>query len=285
VRRRRSGDGDDRRAALLTDDRVDLHVEEHGDGFPFLLVQGLGYAKWASRAQWQDYAARRRVLAFDNRGTGRSGKPAGPYSMELLADDAASVLDARGIASADVYGHSMGGFVALTLALRRPDLVRSLVLVATGPGGPEHEPLPEETLASWMSAAGLPADEAVRRTFATAFAPGWEGDHPDEYAEWLAARLDPPTPPECWWAQLEAAAVYKERGVNVEQIAVPALVVHGDLDRVVPVSNGRLLAARLPRAQLVVLPGRGHVPMLEEPEEFSAAVCAFLDRFDAAGTA
>jgi 3-oxoadipate enol-lactonase len=259
---------------------VELHVEEHGEGFPLLLVQGLGYAKWASRAQVPMYAERRRVLAFDNRGTGLSPKPSGPYSMELLADDAASVLDARGIAQADVYGHSMGGFIALTLALRRPELVRSLVLVGTGPGGPDHVPLPRETLDVWMSVAGLPPEQAVRRTLPTAFPPGWTEAHPEEFEQWLAARVHPPTPPECWWAQFNASVAYKEHGVAVERIDTPALVVHGARDNVVPVENGQLLAARLPNAELVVLPGGGHVPMLEQPVEFGALVCGFLDRLD-----
>jgi 3-oxoadipate enol-lactonase len=273
VCRRRAGHGDDRGAPL-----IELHVEEHGDGFPLLLIQGLGWSKWGSRGQWAEYAERRRVLAFDNRGTGLSAKPPGPYAIEELSDDAASVLDARSLERADVYGHSMGGFVALTLALRRPDLVRSLVLVGTGPGGPDHEPVPQETLEIWLSVVGLPIEEAIRRTLPTSFAPGWIDEHPDEYAEWLARRLDPPTPPECWRAQFEAAARYTGVGVEVERIGVPALVIHGELDRVVPVANGRLLAARMPNAELVVLPDRGHAPQLEEPAAFSALVCGFLDR-------
>jgi pimeloyl-ACP methyl ester carboxylesterase len=273
VRRWRAGHGDDRRAPL-----IELHVEEHGTGFPLLLIQGLGWSKWGSRAQIADYAKRRRVLAFDNRGTGLSPKPPGPYSIEELADDAASVLDDRGLAAADVYGHSMGGFIALTLALRRPQLVRSLVLVGTGPGGLDHVPLPQATLDAWLAAAGLPAEEAIRRTLPTSFTPGWVEDHPDEYEEWVVARLDPPTPPECWWAQFRGSRGYVEQGVPVETIRAPALVVHGELDHVIPVENGRLLAARLPDAELVVLPGQAHVPMLEEPRAFSALVCGFLDR-------
>jgi len=256
----------------------ELHVEEHGDGFPLLLIQGLGWSKWGSRAQWADYARRRRVLAFDNRGTGLSAKPPGPYSIEQLADDAAGVLDTREFGRADVYGHSMGGFVALTLALRRPELVRSLVLVATGPGGAGHQQVPKETLDLWMAAVDLPLEEAIRRTMPTSFASGWPEEHPVEYEQWLAARLDPPTPPECWRAQFDASVRYKDAGVEVERIDAPALIVHGELDRVSPVANGRLLAARMPHAELVVLPGRGHAPMLEEPEAFSALVCGFLDQ-------
>ncbi len=149
---------------------------------------------------------------------GLSAKPPGPYTIEELADDAASVLDARGLERADVYGHSMGGFIALTLALRRPELVRSLVLVGTGPGGPDDEPLPRETYEVWFSVVGLPLEEAIRRTFPTSFTPGWPAEHPDEYEELLAARLDPPTPPECWRAQFDASARYKDVGVEVERI-------------------------------------------------------------------
>jgi pimeloyl-ACP methyl ester carboxylesterase len=273
VRRRRPGYGDDRGAPL-----IDLHVEEHGEGFPLLLIQGLGWSKWASRGQIRMYAERRKVLAFDNRGTGLSPKTAGPYSIELLADDAASVLDTRGFEQADVYGHSMGGYIALTLALQRPELVRSLVLVGTGPGGPGHEPPPPETLEIWRSGAELPLEEAVRTSFPTSFAPAWIETHPSEFEEWLAIRLASPTPPECWKAQYEATDRYKDAGVPVERIDAPALVVHGELDRVVPVANGRLLASRMPRAELVVLPGQAHAPMLERPQEFGALICRFLDR-------
>jgi pimeloyl-ACP methyl ester carboxylesterase len=220
------------------------------------------------------------VLAFDNRGTGLSEKPPGPYSIELMADDAASVLDARGLERADVYGYSMGGYIALTLAARRPELVRSLVLACTGPGGPDHEPPPAETVEIWMEAAQLPREQGVPLAYRTTFTPGWIDDHSQEYDGWVAARLNPPTPLECWLAQAEAAERYRETGVEVERIDVPALVVHGDLDAVVPVSNGRLLAARMPQAELVVLPGRGHAPMLEEPEAFGELVCEFLDRVD-----
>jgi pimeloyl-ACP methyl ester carboxylesterase len=218
------------------------------------------------------------VLAFDNRGTGLSDKPPGPYSIELLADDAASVLESRGLASADVYGHSLGGYIALTLAVRRPELVRSLVLVGTGPGGPGHEPVPSETLEIWRSAYGLPLEESVRMAFPTSFPPGWPDEHPQEFEAFLAERFASPTPPECWLAQAEAGDRYKDTGVDVERIGVPALVVHGELDRVVPVGNGRLLAERMPKAELVLLEGQAHAPMLERPREFGELICRFLDR-------
>jgi pimeloyl-ACP methyl ester carboxylesterase len=258
-----------------------LHVEVHGDGSALLLIQGLGYATWAWRRQLPALSARWRAIAFDNRGAGRSAKPPGPYSIELLADDAAAVLDRLGAAPAHVLGLSMGGYVALTLALRRPELVRSLALAGTAAGGPGSLPVPQPTRDAWLAAAGLPPAEYARRTMHLSFAPGWTDVHPDEYEELLTARLEYPTPPECWAAQYAACERFLERGVPAEQIGVPALVWHGDADRVVPVENGRRLADRLPRAELVVWPGGGHLALIEDSDAFNAAVVGFLEGVEA----
>jgi pimeloyl-ACP methyl ester carboxylesterase len=256
-----------------------LYVEEHGSGgAPLLLIQGLGYSMWAWR--YQLGAFDRRTVAFDNRGAGRSSKEPGPFSMEQFADDAVAVLDALGIDAAHVLGLSMGGFVAQVMALRSPDRVRSLVLVGTGPGGPEHLPVPAETLRIWLENAGPPPEEYAERTMYLSFSPGWSEANPEPYAELLAARLEHPTPPECWRAQFEATTPYVRDGVPVENIAVPVLVVHGDADRIVPVEDGRLIARRIPGAELVELPGRGHVVQLESPDELNRIVADFLARVD-----
>jgi 3-oxoadipate enol-lactonase len=256
----------------------ELHVEEHGAGFPLLLIQGLGYAVWAWRFQLPAFAQHWRTIAFDNRGSGRSLKPRGPYTIEQLADDAAAVLDALEIDRAHVLGLSMGGYIAQTLALHRPELVRSLVLCGTGPGKPTHEPIPAATLDRWLANAHLPPAEYARATMYLSFAPGWAEANRNLYDELLAARLEFPTPPEAWEAQYAACVRFVEQGAPVEQIGVPTLVVHGDADNVVPVSNGRALARRIPQAELVELPGRGHLALMEDPTRFNAAVINFLER-------
>ena len=253
-----------------------LHVEERGSGSPLLLIPGLGYAVWAWRHQLGPFAERLRTIAFDNRGAGRSFKPPGPYSIEQLADDAASVLDARGIERAHVLGLSMGGYIAQTLALRRPQLVERLVLVGTSPGGPDALPQPEATAAAWAAARGLPPEEHARATGHLSFSPGWTDAHPDEYESLLAARLEFPTPAECWSAQFDACLRFAQDGVPAERIAAPTLVVHGTEDRVVDSRNGELLARRIPGARLEWLDGVGHVVPLEAPERFNATVLEFL---------
>ena len=253
-----------------------LHVEEHGDGPPLLLVTGLGYAVWCWAGQLAAFAERHRTIVFDNRGSGRSFKPPGPYSIEELADDAASVLDERGIDRAHVLGYSMGGFVAQTLALRRPELVDRLVLVATSPGGSEAQRQPRETARAWAAASGLAPEDYVRATWPLSWQRGWPEEHPAEYEDLFRARLEFPTPPECWAAQYEACRAYDVAGVPAEAIGASTLVVHGDDDRVVPYANGELLARRIPGAQLETFAGHGHLLALEDPERFNAAVLEFL---------
>jgi 3-oxoadipate enol-lactonase len=256
---------------------VSLWVEREGRGEPLLLITGLGYASWC----WLELRAALRqgfdLVAFDNRGTGRSGKPEGPYSIPMMADDAAALLESLGLASAHVLGHSMGGYIALTLALRHPAKVRSLVLVGTGPGGPDAQPIPEETQKAWDAARGKPAVEYARTTMPRSFAPGWTDAHPAEFDRILARRLEFPTPPPQWLAQYNACVDYYTTGIDVSRIGCPTLVIHGQQDRVVPHHNGVLLAQRMPRATLVSLPQGGHLPMLEDPPGFAARVRQHLE--------
>jgi 3-oxoadipate enol-lactonase len=252
---------------------VKLYVEEHGEGHPLLLLTGLGYAIWSWQRQLPDWSQRFRCVAVENRGTGRSPKPPGPYSIEGLADDAAEMLEGR---RAHVCGFSMGGYIAQTLAIRHPQLVARLVLVCTGTGGPDFAVTPAETTATWEANAGRTPQEFARATMPLSFRPGWTDEHPDEFESLLANRLEFPTPPECWRAQYEACLDWTSRSTPVEQIEAPTLVVHGDVDRVVPFENGLEVARRIPGSRFERLDGGGHLLFLESPERFNPLVAEFL---------
>jgi 3-oxoadipate enol-lactonase len=253
--------------------RPELHVEEHGDGEPLLLIQGLGQGSWAWRSQVPVFAERFRTISFDTRGTGRSPVPTEPYGVPELAEDAADIL-AGG--AAHVVGFSMGGYVALTLALTHPALVRSLVLAGTGAGGASRVARPAHVRDAFNDAFGLPAEEFGRATMPYTFSPGWPEANRDRFEEILAARLEHPTPNETIVTHVEACYAFYAEGFEVEQIDARALVLHGDADLIVPVENGRMLADRLPNATYVELPGRGHNLMLEDPETFNRLVLDFL---------
>jgi 3-oxoadipate enol-lactonase len=252
-----------------------LHVEEHGAGEPLLLAQGLGQAMWAWRYVVPAFARRFRTIVFDTRGTGRSPVPERPYGIGDLAHDAAEILRRR---RAHVAGFSMGGYVALTLALARPELVRSLVLAGTGAGGPDRVPRPPEVREAFERALRLPPEEHGRATMPYTFSPGWPDANPQRFEEILAARLEHPTPIETIHAHTAACYRFYDEGCEVERIDVPALVIHGDADVIVPVENGRMLAARLPNARYVELAGRGHNVMLEDPDTFTSLALEFLAR-------
>ena len=250
-----------------------LHVEEHGKGEALLLIQGLGQGSWVWRAQVPVFAEWWRTIAFDLRGTGRSPAPDEPYGIDDLAADAADILAGR---RAHVLGFSMGGYIALTLALARPELVRSLVLVGTGTGGPDRVPRPEHVQQAFTEALGSPLEEYGRLTMPYTFAPGWAEENAERFEEILSARMEHPTEYFTLDLHAEACYAYYAAGVAVEEIGVPALVVHGVEDLIVPVENGRMLAARLPHARLVELPGRGHNIALEDPDALNRLVLDFL---------
>jgi pimeloyl-ACP methyl ester carboxylesterase len=228
---------------------------------------------WAWREQVEPFSAGFRTITYDARGTGKTPRSRAPYGIPELAEDAASVLAGR---CAHVVSLSMGGYVALTLALARPELVRSLVLVGTGAGGPGRVPRPDHVQEAFAAAMGLPHDEFARVTTPYTFAPGWPDANPERFEALLAARAERPTPYEVIEEHVRACYAFYADGPEVERITARCLVVHGDADLIVPVENGRMLAARLPNAEYVELPGRGHNLPLEDPETFNRLVLDFL---------
>ena len=115
---------------------IDIYYEIHGSGEPLLLIEGLGYSAWMWYKQIPTLSEQYKVIVFDNRGAGNTDKPDSEYSIEIMADDAAGLLRTLGIESAHMLGVSLGGFIAQELALRHPDMSKSLTLVSTNSGSP-----------------------------------------------------------------------------------------------------------------------------------------------------
>ena len=231
---------------------------------PLLLIMGLSLSSRAWETLPRRLSERFRVLVFDNRGTGRSGRKGLAYRMRDLADDAAAVLDAANAAEADVFGMSMGGMIAQELALRHPDRVRRLALGAT--------------FASWVRGRKPPFRTALDllvmnlgRRFATAdrlarvlVSREFHAANPDATLAWI--RRSEHASFRCSAAQL--AAVLRHGTLRrLARIRAPTLVITGSADRLVPPRNSEVLAAAIPGAKVVVLDGAGHVFPLEREEE------------------
>jgi len=248
----------------IAPDGTRLFVSERGHGDDVLFIPGLGYATWCWHYQAGPVSQVARLLLMDNRGAGRSDKPSGPYSIAQMADDAYQVLRQRAAGPAHVVGASMGGYIALTLALRHPDAVASLVLLATTCGGTGSRGVPADTQTAWAAAVPLGSAGFARATMPLSFAPGWAEEHPAEFEQLLALRLRAKTPTECWRSQYKACASYLRDGLPPGPISQPAVIVHGTADRVVPYQNAAHLARRLPQASVVTLNGAGHLCWIEQ---------------------
>lgn len=250
---------------------VAIAWEEHGSGPPLLLVMGLGYGRWGWEPLLPALAERYRVLAFDNRGYGESDVPPGPYTAAQLAGDALAVLDAAGVERAHVLGASLGGAVALELALRHAQRVEKLVLVATMSGVSNMHPLPAPTLQLMAEAPTLDPAVALRRFVENALAPEPEPPLVERIVELRTAN---PPDPAGWAAQ---AGIWASFDVweELPAIGVPTLVVQGEGDVVVDPRNAGPIAERIPGAELRLVPG-GHLFFWNRPAEFGSLLREFL---------
>ena len=251
-----------------------LHVRQEGAGDDILLLCGLGDDQTAWDAQTEEFAATHRVTVIDNRGVGQSTLPDGEFTVADLAADAAGVCDALGVARAHVMGFSMGGAIAQELALARPDLVRSLVIVGSWC---TSDRLFQEIIKGAAYTAGT-ADDA--RAWLYAFlglvysAAVHEDGRIDTFVE---AALANPYPQETEAFQRTAQALlHHDTADRLPAIAVPTLVVVGEDDMLCPPRHSRAIAVRIPGSRLVEVPEQAHQPFQEDPAGFNELVRGFL---------
>jgi pimeloyl-ACP methyl ester carboxylesterase len=216
-----------------------------------------------------------RLVLLDNRGSGRSDIPSRSLKIADMAQDVISVLDHAGITRSNVLGASLGGMVAQEVAVLHPERINRLVLACTTPGWPFAFPLPASSALLATALRGLPAETALRRLVENALSPETLMHHPDLVERLVAYHQSRSMDRRSWSAQALAGASYAGR-LTQSRIRAPTLVMHGGVDKVVDPRNGKLLADRIPGAQLVVFPGLGHLLFWEDPENFAAAVIAFL---------
>jgi pimeloyl-ACP methyl ester carboxylesterase len=227
---------------------------------------------WAWRWVEPLLARKHDVRVLVPRGTGELRDVPPRRSVVEMAADAAAELSGP----THVVGLSMGGYISLTLALDHPELVRSLFLIGTGPGGPNRVPRPQHIREAYEAAVALGPGEYERTTQRLSLAPGWPEANPDRYEEIITARMADVSTLDVMWAHLEACYEYYDAGIPVERIEARSLVLHGTDDVVVPPENGRMLAARLPNAEYVEIAGGGHNLPLEIPEDVAQRVDSWV---------
>jgi pimeloyl-ACP methyl ester carboxylesterase len=260
-----------------------LHYEERGEGTPLVFLHGIAGDHLYWKGQMRAFAKRFRCLALDNRDAGQSGAALASYSIGDLAADVSGLLEALGLAEAHIVGLSLGGMIALELAVAHPSMVRSLFLVGT-----------LGRVDAWFKAT-LDTYSLIRRqvadtaAFLAALQPwlvSYRFFESPSKLEWLQAFLRQSAFPQTidgFFRQLEAI-----RGHDVLERAAavrcPVLVVSGEDDLIAPPRYAEQLAHRIPQARLHILPGVGHSPVLEDAGGFSRLLDEFLRSIPQAST-
>jgi 3-oxoadipate enol-lactonase len=257
--------------SFATINRTHIYWDECGSGPPLLLIMGLGYSSLMWHRSRAVLSSRFRTIAFDNRGVGRSEVPVGPYSISLMASDAAAVLDAAGVEDSHVFGVSMGGMIAQELAMTYPRRVRSLVLGCTASGWPFAAPVDPEALKVVM-AHNMNPEEA-----ATAIRPFIYdlGTPHERIAEDNRVLSRSYLAPEGFAAQLHGIMGWQATA-RISTIIAPTLVLHGESDRLIPTLNGRLIADRISSARFALLPKASHIFATDQPELTHQLLLDFL---------
>lgn len=259
---------------------IDLYYEVHGNGEPLLLIMGLAHNSLSWRKSLPTLAEHFKVVIFDNRGTGRSSKPDTPYTIEIMAEEAKDVLDAAGVDATHVYGISMGGMIAQKLALLYPNRIKSLILGCTSPGG-IHQVQPDtEVIMTLLSGASIPTTplEAAWAIVPILYSEDFIKNHRDSISDHIETMIEIPTPPHGFMQQLQAILAH-DTYEELDQISVPALIVHGDADRLIPFENGKMLAERIKGSELYIVPGAGHLYVTEAQEIVDGKVIDFIKQY------
>lgn len=250
-------------------DGVDIAFSDEGEGFPALLIHGFASnyrVNWLSTSWIRDLLATgRKVIAFDNRGHGDSGKPRDPaaYSFAVMAEDARRLLDHVGVTKADVIGYSLGARIAAELALKHAERVRSAVLGGFGDAMVKRAPFePADSLVAALRAQSLDDVRDPRGRTYRIFADQTKSDRDALAACVIGLSREPLTP------------------ADARRISVPVLVAVGSEDKYAGTAEG--LAALITGAEAFEIPGRDHMKAVGD-KAHKAAVLAFLARQDRAG--
>lgn len=248
---------------------VRLASMESGSGKPLVLIMGLG----APAAAWEPHTAawsrRLRCIAVDNRGAGASPAPPGPYRTAEMADDYAELISRLDLGPVGVAGISMGGAIAQELALRHPELVSRLVLVATWARCDPHTAEIFRVLARIWDRP----EAATALLQWLIWTPDWFAAH---RAELLAERANADRMPVAAVTAQVAACVTHDALDRLERISVPTLVTAGSADLFVPPAASRAVADAIPGAALEVFDGAGHTHHWEQLERFNRLVEEWL---------
>ncbi len=253
-----------------------LAYDDDGPGPVVVLLHGFPLDRSMWSHQRSSVGRIYRLIAPDLRGHGQTAAPDGIYPVDAMADDVIELLDALQLTSPLVLGgHSMGGYLALSIAARHPERLKALMLINTKAGADSTEAAQaRETLAAEVEAAD-DAGPVVAAMIPKLFAPGTDATNPGLVAR-VRSRMAR-TPARALAGALRGMAIRPDRTAELATIAVPTLVLAGAGDQLIPVAESERMARSIPAARLATIPDAGHLSPLENPGGVDGAVLGFLE--------
>lgn len=255
---------------------INLGYEEWGAGKPVVLLHAFpcNRSMWAPQINALTQRQQFRVITPDFRGFGESDVPDGPYPMETLAYDIATLLDALQVEDCVLGGLSMGGYAAFAFYRAHRARVRALILADTRPQAdtPEGRAGREEN----AQLAEREGSQAVIERLLPRLLTSETLQEPTGTTARLRAMMEVATPTGLAGA-LRGIALRPDSSDLLPQIHCPTLILAGEEDVITPSADARLMAEHIPNARLVTIPRAGHLANLEQPEAFNQALTAFLE--------
>ncbi|MFX0144471.1 MAG: alpha/beta fold hydrolase [Candidatus Hodarchaeota archaeon] len=260
---------------------INIYYEIHGEGYPFVLIRGLS----SSLNSWPPYSINQfsktfRTILFDNRGAGRTDITDGKYTAKMMVEDTIGLIDTLGIKETYVLGFSMGGCIAQEMVINYPNRVSKLILTSTWCGPPHGiRPIPEKNPFPKM----IPLlqegkyEEMAKILTNSLFSENYKKSNPRIIEKVIKNYMD--NAPslkgfEGQYAYVESFDSYE----RLSEIKIPTLILHGTEDIILPVENAKILAERIPSAELILFENTGHGMNIQENKLWTQKIIEFLKR-------
>jgi pimeloyl-ACP methyl ester carboxylesterase len=254
---------------------IQMHYDVYGDGEPLVLIAGLSAASWMWYKQVPVLSRHFKVITFDNRGAGQTDKPTSAYTIKQMAEDCAGLITALDISHANVFGISMGGFIAQELTINFPHLVNKLILGCTHYGG-SGQILPTTAIQTALRRPqGSTMDEKLHSTLEFNLSVTTPRQQPGLVAEIFGLMRTNPMLPHAYVRQFRACQGH-DTASRLIAVKNPTFIITGADDTLVPPENSQLLHQAIPRSKLAFIDNAGHLFFIEQPRQVNDLIINFL---------
>jgi pimeloyl-ACP methyl ester carboxylesterase len=271
---------------------IDIAYKMFGKGEPILLFNGASDSMDAwDQSFLKGLSSNHTVIVFDSRGIGNTTTGSKPYTMQLLANDTAGLMDALKIQKADVFGYSLGGATAQQFTVSYPEKVNRLILVATTCGGkdgipkpPEFKKLQSEIVNKTLNNVSI-SQEEMKSLVSASLGSGWIRLHPESVdipTNITLQQMKPNLSPDAMKNQMNAGFAWEATNWSgacdaLAKLAKPTLVITGTDDNLyIPHANALVIAGKIPGAWLVQIKDAGHAVMDQYPDKIGKILQTFL---------